>query len=320
MNKQVANCYAQIAGPLGLAVDASGVIYGKEDGFDVTVLAPNASYPYMLQIQVSALRPGGVLTNDEVRALRRAAGSAAKIRQQGSVIQLPLKNALGAKRAAQKAVRAVEALSAFLREHGFYNACQSCGRPGMADACIVGGDVMHLCPACYAQAQQGKALQQQCLENTKENVAAGAVGALLGSLVGVACIVLLSQLGYVAALSGLLMAVCALKGYELLGGKLTKVGAAVTLALMLVMTFAGDQIDWAIVISRELGWSFFESLFSVQELIRMEMIDAGAYWGNLALLYLFLLLGAGPAVLGALKKRKAATIVYHLGDAQTPQA
>lgn len=55
-------------------------------------------------------------------------------------------------------------------------------------------------------------------EETRDNVVAGAVGAFLGSLIGVACIVLVNQLGYVASICGLVMAVCCLKGYALLGG------------------------------------------------------------------------------------------------------
>ena len=50
-------------------------------------------------------------------------------------------------------------------------------------------------------------------EKKRENVPAGIVGAFLGSLIGVACAVLIGQLGYVASISGLVMAVCALKGY-----------------------------------------------------------------------------------------------------------
>lgn len=44
-----------------------------------------------------------------------------------------------------------------------------------------------------------------------ENIVGGIVGALLGSLLGVLCIVVLGQAGYVAALSGVIMAVGVLK-------------------------------------------------------------------------------------------------------------
>ena len=51
-------------------------------------------------------------------------------------------------------------------------------------------------------------------QKSTDNIITGAVGAFLGSLIGVACIVIVGQLGYVASVSGLVMGVCALKGYE----------------------------------------------------------------------------------------------------------
>ena len=62
---------------------------------------------------------------------------------------------------------------------------------------------------------------EQAKKTRQENVAAGLVGALLGSLAGVLCTVVIGQMGYVTSISGLVMAVGALKGYELLGGRLS---------------------------------------------------------------------------------------------------
>ena len=315
MNQRVLNCYRQIAAQTGLALDAaSGTIYGVRDGYELTILAPNAGYPLVLELRVSVSRQGTVLSNDEIRELKRSAKGVRRVTQNGNVIALSMGSALSMNRACANAVGAAAALTGFLRTHGFYNVCQMCARPGQAEACYVGGAVVHLCPSCYAQAQQGKAVEQANNANTRENPAAGAVGALMGSLVGVACIVLLSQLGYVAALSGLVMAVCALKGYEMLGGKLTKKGVAIASVLMLAMTYFGDRIDWAIIVVRELGTGFFESFRAVPLLLREGVIVGSTYWGNLALLYFFLLLGAVPTVLGTLRRRKAAGVVYHLGD------
>ena len=42
-------------------------------------------------------------------------------------------------------------------------------------------------------------------------------GALAGTLIGVICIVITGQLGYVSALCGVVMGVCALRGYQMLG-------------------------------------------------------------------------------------------------------
>ncbi len=76
-------------------------------------------------------------------------------------------------------------------------------------------------------------------QKSTDNIITGAVGAFLGSLIGVACIVIVGQLGYVASVSGLVMGVCALKGYEKLGGGLSKKGAVVSILLVLMMTYLG---------------------------------------------------------------------------------
>ena len=70
-------------------------------------------------------------------------------------------------------------------------------------------------------------------EKRQENIVAGVVGAFLGTLLGVVCTVVIGQMGYVASISGLVMAVGALKGYELLGGRLSKKGAVISSALIL---------------------------------------------------------------------------------------
>ena len=56
----------------------------------------------------------------------------------------------------------------------------------------------------------------------------GIVGALIGSLIGAVVIVIVGQLGYVAAVSGLVMAICTLKGYEMLGKKLGTPGIIIS--------------------------------------------------------------------------------------------
>ena len=139
----------------------------------------------------------------------------------------------------------------------------------------------------------------------RENVAAGVVGAFLGSLIGVACTVVIGQMGYVASISGLVMAVCALKGYEMLGGILSKKGAAVSSVLILLMTFFAHRLTWAIAIASELDWGIPEAYRSISFLLEQGMLESAAYWGDLAMLYLFTLLGAVPTILGGLRNTGA---------------
>lgn len=138
-------------------------------------------------------------------------------------------------------------------------------------------------------------------KKVQDNVITGAVGAFLGSLVGVLCIVVVGQLGYVASISGLVMGVCALKGYEMLGGGLSKKGAVVSLALIVVMTFLANRLDWAVSLAMAAEVNVFVAFRAMDRMLAEGLIEAGAYWGNLAMLYLFTLVGAVPAVVNGLR-------------------
>ena len=122
-------------------------------------------------------------------------------------------------------------------------------------------------------------------EKKRENVPAGIVGAFLGSLIGVACAVLIGQLGYVASISGLVMAVCALKGYELLGGSLTKKGALISTLLILAMTYLAHRLIWAVAVADALHDGIFEAFQEVPDLLDRGIIESGPYWGDLIMLY-----------------------------------
>lgn len=135
----------------------------------------------------------------------------------------------------------------------------------------------------------------------RENVVAGTVGAFLGSLIGVVCIVIVGQMGYVASICGLVMAVCSLKGYELLGGGLGKKGAAIASILMLIMTYLAHQMDWAISAASALEMGIWECFRAIPYLREVGVIEGPRYWGGLAMLYIFTLVGAVPTVLAGLR-------------------
>lgn len=138
----------------------------------------------------------------------------------------------------------------------------------------------------------------------QENVVAGIVGALLGTLLGVVCTVVIGQLGYVASVSGLIMAVGALKGYELLGGTLSRKGAVISSALILVMTYLAHRFSVALEVITALDApmsDLFVYFQAVPALVEAGLLEAPAYWGNLAMLYLFTLLGAVPTIIGGLR-------------------
>lgn len=157
-------------------------------------------------------------------------------------------------------------------------------------------------------------------EKKRENVAAGIVGAFLGSLIGVACAVLIGQLGYVASISGLVMAVCALKGYELLGGTLSKKGAVISSLLILVMTYLSHRLIWAVALADALHEGILESFRTIPELLDRGVIESFPYWSDLAMLYLFTLLGAVPTILNGIKSTDMPDLPPARTEAGTPDA
>lgn len=144
-------------------------------------------------------------------------------------------------------------------------------------------------------------MEQKKREKRQESLVAGLVGAFLGSLLGMACIIVVSQLGYVASLCGVVMAVCTLKGYELLGGALSRKGAAAAGIITVVMTYVAYQIDCAIQVAVAAEVDVFLAFWNMGMLLKEGYLDTGAYWGGLVLLYLFTLLGAAPLIIAALR-------------------
>lgn len=313
MNNRVLQNYQQLAQQTGLRLDSEGgALYGRYNGYDLIVSAPNASYPYMLAVTASVRSGGMSLGKEELRQFKREHKPVAALSQNGYVVTMAMKNMSRQERLQEALPEALSAFTAFLRANGFQNCCQTCGQTTETDPCCLAGSYLQLCPSCFTSLQQNQAMDQSQKRSRRENLISGVVGALIGSLLGVASIVILSQLGYVAALSGMIMAVATLKGYELLGGKLTRKGVVISVAIMLVMTYVGDRLDWAILIDQELGVGILTSFRIVPYLLEEGAIESTSYWANLVLIYVFLLLGAIPTVYHTIKNRKMAGRLYRL--------
>lgn len=141
----------------------------------------------------------------------------------------------------------------------------------------------------------------------RESLAAGLVGAFLGSLLGAVCIIVVGQLGYVAAISGMVMAVCALKGYELLGGTLSRKGAVIACIWVLIITYVSYQLECALQIAQAAEVGVFEAFRSIGYLLEGGYLNTRAYWGGMVMLYLFTLVGAVPLLVGALRGQAPAS-------------
>ena len=142
-------------------------------------------------------------------------------------------------------------------------------------------------------------------DNGTENVPAGILGALLGAVLGGASIVLVSQMGLLAAICGVILSICVLKGYELMSGGFSVKGLIVCLILVAVTPYLADRLDWAIIVVEEIPEiPLIDAFRAVPELVEMGSINKDAYIDALVKLYLFVALGAGSLIISAFRSTK----------------
>ena len=169
--------------------------------------------------------------------------------------------------------------------------CELCGTNLAPDATV--------CPVCGAQVS-GAAEPKP----VRENVALGIVGALIGALLGGASILLFSKLGYVASLSGVLIAFATLGGYKLLAKGMGKAGLVICIVLMLIVPFLANALDLVLTLHEELrmyGMTMGDTASFLVELIGSDQEVLMAYLKDLGMLYLFVVIGAVGIVKNALK-------------------
>jgi len=322
MSKQTDN-YAALASALRLGYDmTNNVIHGQWNGYHIIIYAADSRYPYWLTVQTAARNPYGANpSKEQIKAFTKAVKPINSLVQDGNHVRININFAMGGKAALEKLtacmVESLNAFTSFLYQGGFIPCCSMCGMQKYAAPHWSAGNYYHLCADCETSMRQKLAVAKQ---PKPENIVGGIVGALLGSLLGVLCIVVLGQAGYVAALSGVIMAVGVLKGYELLGGRLTKKGIVISIIIMLGMTYVGNQLDWAVALytkggASDFGFNLFDCYRMVPRALSGGVIESRAYWGNMALIYIFLLLGAVPTIYGRVKEKQQQGLLIKIGSA-----
>lgn len=234
--------YQEVAQTTGLHYDeANDLFHGVRDGFDFIAYAADENQPFALVLHTAAKSAdGSVLDKKTIKAFQKSSKSVGYLGQKNMDIRVTVPAT--AKNLQNAVNECISATTSFLRSNGYSPCCDLCGQNVETGAQKMGGEYYHMCPDCEMKMRSDVALKAQQTAQKKENIVGGIVGALLGSLLGALSILVLSQLGYVAALSGAIMAVCVLKGYEMLGGKLTKKAIVISVIIMIVMTYFGDRV------------------------------------------------------------------------------
>lgn len=148
----------------------------------------------------------------------------------------------------------------------------------------------------------------------KENVLAGLVGAFLFALVGGALWFAFYLFGFIAGISGLIGAICAIKGYSIFAKKESTRGIILSVVMaLLVIVLAwylclGYDIynayqDWYNAGEVDFTLTFFESVQAAPIFLSDSEIGP-AYFGDLALGLLFCIVAGGSYVANKIKNAK----------------
>lgn len=278
----------------------SQLVYGKMSGYHVAIVTVQKN---VYQIVFSLAKNGNIPDVDDLQPVVKTSSYLNKVTVEGHLVTFSVKSGLTKSKTFDRIAQSLPEITTYLELNHFSDVCQVTGQP-TTTLYMVGSALMFLSDTGLNQLKTEMGDKRVEAENTKEQFIPGLVGAFLGSLAGVAFIVILGQLGFVAAVSGIVMGLAIIKGYEWLGKKFTKKAVVAVSIVMLVMTYFAYRLDWAITIARVVEINVFDSFQIIPYLLESGDIDSGEYYIEMFKLYFFTLVGFVPTLLATISAAK----------------
>ncbi|MDE6742876.1 MAG: hypothetical protein K2J95_03240 [Lachnospiraceae bacterium] len=138
-------------------------------------------------------------------------------------------------------------LIGFLQTEGAGTGCQMCGAEYDVSSYDVNGAPHFLCSTCARQSLNQLEAERQSKSSVKSNLPLGIIGALIGSLPGVALWAIIFQAHWIAGVAGMVIFLGAMKGYEMLGKNVDRKGVVVCALITVIMIFLAN--DFALRLS-----------------------------------------------------------------------
>ena len=289
-----------IASELGLQFDEdSRSIYGTQSGYLLFLQETDVKNQFRLCVSVSlngnpADSEENELVWDEFKSESLPNLSTLSINQY--LVSFVVKGAMRKSKTIEKLQTLITDLVAFLETHHFVQVCAYSGQEGPVGLYQLGDSIFLINEESYQLLKSNLQIEVDSYQNQKENVLLGAVGALLGALIGGAVALFIARLGYVAMVAGIVLGICTIKGYEILGRKVSRKGIVISSIWMVITVFLVNQIDLAMEVVAKLGVEFAFAFRVVNQLIFSGDFPDN-YFYNLAMLAVFTLVGAGVSII-----------------------
>ena len=301
-----------LADELGLQFDeTSSVIFGQKDGYTFYIEQTNQKNQYCICCSVK--NDEALPSLEEFKELTKSSKALKTYQVNLYKATFYIKPGMTKGKTREHIHQGLQDIIAFLKERNLTNVCEQTGKAGQVDLYQVGGNLLLLSPEAFQELSSNLSIENQVYDHQKESILAGTVGAFLGSLIGGIVTLVIAQLGYVAVAAGIVMGVCTIKGYELLGKRLSKVGIAISVFFMLVMMLVAHQFDYAIQLAKAEGVDVFTAFTYLTEYIFNGNEVHISYWTNLGLLLLFTGAGAVGTIISVLSAQSQKYITRKLG-------
>lgn len=297
-NKAFTKIFTAAAQQTGLNFDQGSMsLSGKVNGYDVSVIRNRT---LNITIQYSVRRNGQIPDANVIKEARKETLGVVKTMVVDNKVCFLLGSGTD-NLEINRIVGNVNRLSRFFSENGFQNVCENCGTyVDEASYYRHGGEVNHFCSSCASEAEQILTNRRVAMASVKENTLLGLLGAMLGSLAGVALIVALGWLGFTASIAGIILAVGTLMGYKKLGGKLSVKGIVISIIVMLIMTYLANRLVMTLYIYRVLVDMYdnvsMRAIFVNMSVILNEFGLTDEYLLSILMLYGFMFIGAFPTI------------------------
>lgn len=144
-------------------------------------------------------------------------------------------------------------------------------------------------------------------QKVSSNPILGIIGAIIGALLGAVIWVVLYQIGIIASLAGIAIAVLACKGYGLLGKRLDVKGAIIALLLATVVLVIAHSFCWGLDIydafRAEYDITLMDSILSIPDIVFTDGELMSGFIRDFAMGFVLILVGGVPFVKKAIHER-----------------
>jgi len=201
---------------------------------------------------------------------------------------------LTSKSTAKKMKAILEGLNCLMKDFNLKNSCFLCNKEGRFDSYFVAATSTELCPECINAYNQtiGAIKEENALHGSYLK---GLIGALVGALLGSILWIVVSYMGYLAALVALAIAYLSYSGYKIAGGRYGKgMPLIIIFSIVLAIIFANvAEVAINLMLTTEIGLTPLEAIrLSPRALFDNELFYVAETWKNIGMGLLFGVLGS----------------------------